>query len=628
MFERMVQVKQYNSDGLPIWNLISCDSNKSAEELMISKTSGAKTFETAILWMPKPQKVPLTKWVTEDKKVGVFFEPLTTELNFLAETFNIIPEDEIRFVKGRREYTDEPELIGMLDRAAEMGYVNEYIPEPAETKHYKIKDQLLNGLHTEKEIAIIQTKKHFQELYKKNKDFASEELAKIILLKEKIFTLKQDDKSEIWYYKTNKFVPDGKCLIEEYVRRYIGEEYKQIIVKNVIAKIEVDTYIDANEFFKEENARYIPLRNGVYDLKKRKLLKHLPKYKFFHTLPITYVEGAVCPLTIQFFKDVLKHENDLNLIQEFFGNLLLRNYKYAKAFMFIGEGSNGKSKALDLFRRFVGDENSESISLQQIARDKFITSCLWGKLLNACGDISDESLQSTDIFKELLGEDYINANRKYKTHIQFKNYAKLAFSANQLPQSRDMSKGFLRRWCILEFPFTFKKKLDYYKLSDAEKTNIKLADENILDKIQSDAEISGLFNWALKGLERLQSNGGFSESDSLEELKNIWLRKSNSVNAFILDEVIEDYESQIEKGDFRIAYNQYCKKYKIPIGTDKNIKFALREMGCEEQRVGKKIGDDWTTTHIWKGIKLKSQKQLSHNSDIGDSLEDFDVFDD
>jgi putative DNA primase/helicase len=79
----------------------------------------------------------------------------------------------------------------------------------------------------------------------------------------------------------------------------------------------------------------------------------------------------------------------------------------------------------------------------------------------------------------------------------------MIFGANELPTTRDTKNAFWERWILLEFPYTFISKNIYDTLPESEKKMVKIKDENIIEKITSQDEMSGLFNWALEGLHRL-----------------------------------------------------------------------------------------------------------------------------
>lgn len=433
---------------------------------------------------------------------------------------------------------------------------------------------------------INQVREVIKDLLLLNKrDQATENIVEMIENHEFIYTIRGDDVTEMWIYREGVYVPYAKTYIQEYVRNILGEVYTTHICNQIISKIEADTFIDSKNFFSNNIIEEVPVMNGILNIYTKQLNPFDPKKIFFGKLPVTYKKDVLCPTIMKHFQTVLKNEDDIKVIQELFGFLLLKDYKIEKAVMLNGPGRNGKSKTLELMKWFVGFDNCSSVSLHLLEEDIFSTSELFGKMANICGDLNKSALDNTGRFKELTGRDLITAPRKFLPAIYFKNYAKMIFSCNQLPMTYDTSDAFWQRWIYLEFPYTFKTKEEIEATPEAERKNLKEIDPDIIEKITTEDELSGLLNWALDGLDRLIKQKNFSTSRTSEDIRIIWTRKSDSFKAFLMDCIIEDAEGKISKEDLRRAYHNYCKKYKlIPYG-DKHVKNVLiSEMGVSEER--------------------------------------------
>ncbi len=74
------------------------------------------------------------------------------------------------------------------------------------------------------------------------------------------------------------------------------------------------------------------------------------------------------------------------------------------------------------------------------------------ELANIFADLPKQPLKYTGVFKMLTGEDEICADRELRDPIYSKNYTKLIFSANKLPEVIDQTYAFWRRWIVVEFP--------------------------------------------------------------------------------------------------------------------------------------------------------------------------------
>jgi len=427
---------------------------------------------------------------------------------------------------------------------------------------------------------------------------ASEVMVDYIESKHSIYTTREDKASEIWIYEDGVYIPNGRSIIKEIIR-IIMQEYSSSMFQNqVINKIENDTYINSEDFFNNNYVYEIPVQNGILNVLTKELVKFTPKKIFFNKLPVTYVPESKCPMIDKFLTDVLASPDDKKVFYEIAGFGLIKEYIFEKSIMMVGDGRNGKGKSLELLKRLVGAKNCCSLNLSSLKPDSFALSELFGRLFNLAGDLSSTDLKDTGVFKSLTGRDIISASRKFLKNIYFTNYAKMVFACNELPKVYDSSMGFWERWILLEFPYRFVEKEVYKEAED--KSLLKIRDENIIDKITTEEELSGFLNEALVGLERILKNRRFSYSKGTEEIKNTWIRKSDSFKAFCLDNIEEEVESKIMKKEIRRAYSKYCKKHKLRGVSDKSIKITLEEQYGVSEGYVNMFGNQ---EHCWEGIK-------------------------
>lgn len=167
---------------------------------------------------------------------------------------------------------------------------------------------------------------------------------------------------------------------------------------------------------------------------------------------------------------------------------------FHKAIMMIGSGANGKSTVLRLLKSFLGETDCSAVSLQDLCKNRFAAAQLYHKLANICADLPSDGIENSGKFKTLTGDDFVNAEFKFQKAFCFENYAKLAFSANQIPKTQDDTIAYFRRWIIAAFNQVFLG---------------KNCDPTIIKKLTTEKELSGLLNLTLEGLNRILLNGGF-----------------------------------------------------------------------------------------------------------------------
>lgn len=357
--------------------------------------------------------------------------------------------------------------------------------------------------------------------------------------------------------ETDNFIFDGNFLYK-YESGVYKEVNDMVIRKRCINLLEsqfkkshgdeVVHYIKVATFQKNDVANadvtYINLKNGLLDWKTKVLHPHTPDYFSTIQLPINFDPKAIAPKIDIFIKSLVPIDTTW-MVYEWFGYAMLPITKYEKALMLTGEGSNGKSKFIELFERFIGTENISNVPLQDLEHNRFKLAQLYGKLANTFADIPSKALEKSSVFKTVVSGDRTSAEFKGKDSFNFKPYARLMFSANELPRSSDLTNGFFRRWIIIPFLNKFGQ-------------GGQKADPNIMGKITTDDELSGLLNLALQGLDRLEKNGCFTANQSTTDMLEQYKLDIDNVATFIDELCVVSPNVQIEKQQLYRDYSDWC----------------------------------------------------------------------
>ncbi len=346
----------------------------------------------------------------------------------------------------------------------------------------------------------------------------------------------------IYVYNNGIYEPRGEKVIQTECQKRLGRFVKNNYINETVECIRRETYTPPEKFDNPSDG--IVVINGLLNLKTKKLQKPSPEYIHLSKINAKYDPKAKCPKILNFINEIV-NESDVALIQEMFGYCLLKDYPFAKAFMLLGGGSNGKSTLIDLLELFLGKENIATPSLQELLENRFAKISLYGKLANLHADLSSKKLQSTGTFKMLTGGDTIYGERKFQDPIEFKNYAKLIYSANELPRTNDRTTAFWRRWVVVDFPNEFPE-------------NDEGTDPNLPYSIATEEELSGLLNWALEGLDRLLENNHFSHTTSRNEIEKKWVMETDSLRAFLNMVCEVKLDGYVVKEDLYDAYKEFC----------------------------------------------------------------------
>lgn len=397
--------------------------------------------------------------------------------------------------------------------------------------------------------------------------------------------LTMKDSQEIYVYKEEDEIwkLDGESLIKTQATRRLGERSKVAYVNETIAYIKAKSFVD-RESFDSLQVTFIPMAKGVLDTESMALQEYTPEMQITSKLPVMYVPDASCPNIKKFLGEIVRAE-DVGLLEEIAGYCLYRGYPIQKSIMLVGDGANGKSTFLRLLASMLGTENISDVSLQELESNRFAKADLYRKLANIHTDLPPSAVRNPGNFKMLTGGDAIRAEKKFKDPFSFVNYAKLIFSANKVPPVEDDSNAFFRRWVIVDFPNKFDEERD---------------DKQILLKLTTADELSGFLNLALKGLQRVLANG-FSYHKKTEEIREAYLKASDSIFFFIKKCVIDDGVSFVGKDELYSAYTAFCRKWKIPATSrDKFSKDIHKHVRVENYRPTV----DGERIQAWRGIKL------------------------
>jgi P4 family phage/plasmid primase-like protien len=394
------------------------------------------------------------------------------------------------------------------------------------------------------------------------------------------------------YYKSH-----AEELIKTEIVQRLDEDsrarYYQDVSFFIIAGAEVKPFND--------NPELLVCKNGVLDVVKRELQPFSPSLFINTKIPVEYDPKASCPVIDRVLLEVMGKKQIL-AFQELVGHALYRKMLHNKAGLFVGSGANGKTKLLALIKALLGKDNVSALTLQDMCHNRFSLAVMFGKLANICGDLPSKKLKNTGGFKLGTGDDTIHAEIKNKMPFPFVNTAKIFFSCNIIPPIDEAEDcyAFFRRWIILEFNNVFEG---------------KKADKHLLEKITTPSELSGFLNFALEGLKRLLENGDFSVNETVEQMRKQYIKRSDSVKAFIEEniEVTNEYSDWIEIHELYKAFVRYCQKEKIATVPQRVFTTDMTEhcVGAEYKvhRLTKEELEDGSTKkqiHVWSYIKLKN----------------------
>src|SRR5690606_18531789 len=120
--------------------------------------------------------------------------------------------------------------------------------------------------------------------------------------------------------------------------------------------------------------------------------------------------------------------------------------------------------------------------------------------------------ENTGIFKMLVAGDSLTVQKKHQHPFEFNNYAKLIFRANKVPETEDETDAYYRRWIILPFP----RYIDPLK-----------ADRQLIEKLTTDEELSGLLNLVIQFSKWIRKYGIPTDQQTVDHTRIAYTRSAN-----------------------------------------------------------------------------------------------------
>jgi putative DNA primase/helicase len=266
----------------------------------------------------------------------------------------------------------------------------------------------------------------------------------------------------------------------------------------------------------------LPVENGLLDIPKRKLRDHCPNLFIPNRLSFSFQPDAPLPSKwLNFLAELWPDDREsIDLRQEFFGYLLTGDTRYQKMLMVVGPKRSGKGTIAKIAEALTGKPNSCSPTLGSLAMNFGLASII-NKRLAVVGDARLSGRSDSAIVVERLlslsGGDLQTIPRKNREDWIGIPKCRFMLLSNELPRLPDASGAIASRFLLLQ---TFQS---FYGREDH---GLAVA---IL------AEMPGILNWSLDGLERLTARGRFPKLESAAESMRSLESLGSPVAAFARD---------------------------------------------------------------------------------------------
>ena len=227
----------------------------------------------------------------------------------------------------------------------------------------------------------------------------------------------------------------------------------------------------------------IPVNNGIFNYKTKKLQSFDPKYIFISKSHVDYVDHPIKPVrknpdNTEWDPDtwMASLSDDPQIVQtlwQILGAIIRPNVPWDKsAWLYSTRGNNGKGTLCELMRNLCGPGAYAKVALNDFSSDFMLE-----PLASASAIITDENDVGTYIdkaanLKAVETGDVITINRKYKPAIAYQFRGFMVQCLNEFPKVKDKSNSFYRRQLFIPMTKNFQGherkyiKQDYLKSKD------------------------------------------------------------------------------------------------------------------------------------------------------------------
>ena len=270
------------------------------------------------------------------------------------------------------------------------------------------------------------------------------------------------------YYNEYSDDPIQRAINEEKSKKClkIATQLKNSSFKDSIMKECRTLFIDeAFEELLDSRSHLIGFDNGVYDLKMHIFRDGMPDDYIYLSTKQNYVsynpEAPEIGEINDFFAKIFTNKNLRTYVMDVLACIIDGSIAQERFYIFTGQGSNGKSRLLDLIQKSIGEyycilpialltqkRAASNAAQSELERTK-------GKRFAVMQEPSENEKLNIGLMKELSGQDRILVRALYKEPYEFKPQFKMILTCNELPEVPSDDGGTWRRIKVCNFSSRF-----------------------------------------------------------------------------------------------------------------------------------------------------------------------------
>jgi putative DNA primase/helicase len=322
--------------------------------------------------------------------------------------------------------------------------------------------------------------------------------------------------------------------------------------------------------------------NGIINLKTGELLPHDPAAMLTHLVGHSYDAKAYSADYDQFLGSLFTGSPAVaSYVSRLGGLILTGEVKDQLLHVFVGDGSNGKSVLLELWRHVLGPKLAYIIPTELLTDDggrSHLTERMGlnGARLAYASETEEDHPLRESLVKSITGADRLSARGVCENRVEFSPSHKTIFCTNFLPRVRGTNSAIWRRLRPVMFARRFWTDADRIREPDREFRDDDRADPDLLNRLKAGA--AGVLAMMVQ-----ESVGyyrdGLAQPAELIELAAQYRKDEDTLGKFCESVLIADSDARTLSRDIRSAYEEWARGegYARPFGAESFGKYLAKK---------------------------------------------------
>ena len=326
------------------------------------------------------------------------------------------------------------------------------------------------------------------------------------------------------------------------------------------------------------------VQNGTVNLRTGQLQPHDPADLITFLSPVVYDPAATCPTWTRFLSEVFAGDMDMvQFIQRAVGWSLTGVVKERALFFLYGDtGKNGKTTMVETIMKLVGNCGESSYGYgRKVGADTFMKSrnsednqrkaaTLAGPRFVCTSEVDEEHRLNEQLVKDITGGDTLEGRRLYQEAFTFKPSFKPWMYGNHKPEIRGTDDAIWSRVRLVPFEVSFKGREDL----------------DLADKLE--AELSGIFNWAIQGCLDWQSTG-LCPPAKVQAATQAYRDEMDVFGPFIVECCVLHRNAEVWASDLWATYKAWCASNGMKEQSQHKLGRYLANKGYRAENLGGRV---------------------------------------